>query len=89
MIRSPTGTSGQEIWSKPRPEGLAEVGPQSDSDPVPPTEDMPDLCSPLFLDRHGRGRLGTTDQDACSVWARGAGGADKVRRSSQPQYRGP
>ena len=35
------------------------------------------------------GRLGTTDQDACSVWAQGAGGADKVRRSSQPQYRGP
>ena len=46
---------------------------------------MPDLCSPLFC----QGRLGTTDQDACSVWARGAGGANKVRRSSQPQYRGP
>ena len=89
MIRSPTGTSGQETWSEPRQEGLAEVGPQSDSDPVSLTEDMPDLCSPLFPDRHGQGRLGTTDQDACSVWARGAGGADKVRRSSQPQYRGP
>ena len=50
---------------------------------------MPDLCSPLFPDRHGRGRLGNTDQDVCSVWARGAGRADKVRRSSQPQYRGP
>ena len=28
-------------------------------------------------------------RDARSVWARGAGGADKVRRSSQPQFRGP
>ena len=27
--------------------------------------------------------------DARSVWVRGADGADKVRRSSQPQYRGP
>ena len=84
MIRSPTGTSGQETWSEPRLDGLAVVGPQSDSDRVPPNEDMPDLCSPLFPDRHSRGRLGTTDQDACSVWDRRAGGADKVRRLSQP-----
>ena len=81
----PTSTSGQETWSEPRPEGLAEMGLQSDSDPVPPTEDMADLCSPLFLDRHGRDRLRTTDQDACSVWAQGASGVDKIKRSSQPQ----
>ena len=62
MIRSPTDTSSQEIWSEPRPEGLAVVGPQSDSDPLSSTEDMPDLYSLLFLDRHGRGRLGTTDR---------------------------
>ena len=62
MIRSPTDTSGQEIWSEPRPEGLAMVGPQSDSDPLSPTEDTPGLCSLLFPDRHGRGRLRTTDR---------------------------
>ena len=43
MIRSPTGTSGQETWSEPQPEGLAVVGPQFDSDPVPLTGDMSDL----------------------------------------------
>ena len=62
MIRFPTGTSGQETWSEPQSEGLAMVGLQSDSDLVPPTGDMSDLCSPLFPDRHGRGRLGTTDR---------------------------
>ena len=65
-----------------------------DNDPVrlrppSPTEDTPDLCSLLFPDRHDRDRLGTTDWDARSVRDRGSGGADKVRRSSQPQYRGP
>jgi len=61
MIRSPSSISGQEIWSKPRPEGMAVVGPQSDSDPLSPIEDTLGLCSLLFPDRHSRGRLGTTD----------------------------
>jgi len=61
MIRSPTGISAQEIWSEPRPKGLAMVGPQSDSDPLSLTENTLDLCSLLFPDRYGRGRLGTTD----------------------------
>ena len=62
MIRSPTGTFGQEIWSEPRPEGLVMVGSQSDSDPLSPTEDTSDLCSLLYPDRHGRGRLETIDR---------------------------
>ena len=48
--------------AEPRLEGLAMVGSQSDYNPVPPTEDILDLCSPLFPNQHGRGRLGTTDQ---------------------------
>ena len=49
MIRSPTDTSGQEIWSEPHSEGLAVVRAQSDSDPLSLTEDTSDLCSQLFF----------------------------------------
>ena len=62
MIRSPTGTSGQEIWSEPRSKGLAMVVPQSDSNSLSLNEDMPNLCSLLFPNRHNRGQLRTTDQ---------------------------
>ena len=48
MIRSSIGTFDQETWSEPQPKGLAMVESQSNSDLVPPTEDMSDLCLPLF-----------------------------------------
>ena len=49
--------------SDSRPEDLTEVGPHSDSDPLSPTEDTPDLCSLLFPDRYSRSRLGTTNRE--------------------------
>ena len=41
---------------------LAVVGPQCDFDSLSPTKDTPDLCSMLFPDQHGQGRLETTDR---------------------------
>ena len=75
--------------SGPRPKGLAKVGPQSGSDLLlQPRIRQTSICYSFLIDKVGTNWERLTG-DVRSVRARGSGGADKVRRSSQPQYRGP